>query len=371
MKILIDARMCGLEHGGIGRYVENLINHLLEIDSGNSYIMLTRAQNAKLKSQNHNLKVETIFTDIQHYSFQEQVELPRILNRLDFDIAHFPHFNVPLSFNRPYVVTIHDLIKHTSTGMKTTTRNPILYWAKYLGYKKVFSHAVKASRKIIVPSHVVKADLLINYDIPDDKVVVIYEGVDSVFSEAPSIKYMVLSSKYKIRKPYIIYTGSVYPHKNVERLIQATCKLELNLVIVGSRNVFLDRVVEYVKRHHAENQVNFLGFVPDEDLVVLYKNAKAFVFPSLSEGFGLPGIEAMTAGCPVVCSDIPVFHEIYENAAVYFNPENVDNIARKIGEVINDPKTGSDLVKRGKMHAKQFSWKKMAEETLKVYEAVL
>ncbi len=373
MKILIDARMYGLEHAGIGRYVMNLVSQLVEIDKTNQYILLV---NRKLTTDyrlptTDNWELE--FVDVPHYSIAEQVQLPAILIKEQFDIAHFPHFNVPIFFKRPFVVTIHDLIKHTSRGLATTTRDPLLYWVKYAGYKMVFSNAVHKARKIIVPSNAVRDELLKEYRVDREKVMVIYEGADEIFSKTQKLQNSKrIINKYKIPQQYVIYAGSAYPHKNLERLIKAVKQSRTNLIIASARNVFTARLIQYVNKIKADSFVNFLGFVSDEDLVILYKNAKAFVFPSLSEGFGLPGLEAMTTGCPVVCSDIPVFHEIYGDAATYFNPRDVVDIASKINEVLRfDVSKHQNMVEKGKERAKQFSWKKMAEETLQVYKEAL
>ena len=372
MRILIDARMYGLEHAGIGRYVVNLVNQLQNLDEENYYSLLVR-KNTKLEDLKSNFK--SLEIDIPHYSLREQTRLPQILNGLGFDIAHFPHFNVPIFFNRPYVLTIHDLIKHTSRGMPTTTKGPVLYWLKYLGYKIVFGSAITRAKKIIVPSKTIKGELLKSYKIPSQKVEVIYEGVDKVFySELRVTNYELrkILAKYKIKDPYAIYTGSAYPHKNLERLIQAIGLLgsnNLQLVIVSARNSFLDRVVGYARKYGVENRVKFLGFVEDSELGQLYANAKAFVSPSLSEGFGLPGLEAMASGCPVLCSDIPVFHEIYADSAIYFNPYDVQDIVSKINQVLRfDESILRNKVTLGKERAKQFSWRKMAEETIRVYK---
>ncbi len=388
MKILIDARMYGLEHAGIGRYVMNLVGQLKLVDTANEHVVLVNnSQIEKLEigksMENGKWKMEIIKPDCPHYSFQEQIRLPQILNNLDFDLAHFPHFNVPFFFKRPFVVTIHDLIKHTSRGSATTTRAPFLYWLKYTGYKMVFSNAVHKARKIIVPSQAVKEELLKEYGLDEERVTVIYEGIDDSFkspitppkarlAKGGNHQSQKILNKYSlINKLYVIYTGSAYPHKNLERLISAVKQLHINLVIVSARNVFTARLIQYVNKIKADSFVNFLGFVPDDELALLYKNAKAFVFPSLSEGFGLPGLEAMAAGCPVVCSDIPVFHEIYGDAATYFNPYNVGDIAQKIGEVLRlDDSKHRRMVEKGEKRAQQFSWQNMAKETLRVYNSV-
>jgi len=140
------------------------------------------------------------------------------------------------------------------------------------------------------------------------------------------------------------------------------------LVIVSSRNVFLQKLAETVKRQNLSGVVNLVGFVPEEDLGGIYKEAMAVVQPSLSEGFGIPGLNAMAAGLPVVCSDIPVLHEVYGEAAIYFNPHDPKDIAGKIKKVLTSD-TGSELAKKGREQVKKYSWQKMAQETLEVYES--
>lgn len=372
MKVLIDARFYGLENAGIGRYVINLVDQLQEIDQKTSYTIFLKEKYFKtLKLPGNWTKVRV---DIPHYSLAEQLLLPKVLSSEKFDLVHFPHFNLPLAFSGPFVLTIHDLIKHTSRGRQTTTRAPFLYWPKYVGYKVVFSNAVRRAKKVFVPSRWVKQELGKNYPDVLGKLVVTYEGVDEVFEKrAENRKKTAILKKYKIKKPYVVYAGSAYPHKNLERLVEATKTLEgrVDLVLASSRNVFLKRLESYLKQTGAKNTA-VLGFVPDEDLAVLYQEAQAFVFPTLSEGFGLPGLEAMATGTPVICSDIPVLREVYADAALYFNPEDAQDIVRKIEEVLGfNEKTRQDIIAKGQKRAKSFSWRKMAKQTLKTYEEVL
>lgn len=379
MRILIDARLYGLEHAGIGRYVVNLVDQLQVIDKRNQYLLLVRKQTKNIQLPASNFQLQIV--DIPHYSFQEQIELPKLLSELKPDLVHFPHFNVPIFWSRvPFVVTIHDLIKHASRGPATTTRNPFLYWLKYWGYQVVFGSAVKRAARIIVPSNSIKEELLKNYKISAQKVEIIYEGVDEIFRQTASSKQQAaILKKYKLKQPYVIYVGNAYPHKNLERLIQSIKYFNdmnhyserLNLVMVSTRSVFSERLMRFMRQNKAEKFVKFLGFVPDKELVVLYKNAKAFLFPSLSEGFGLPGLEAMASGTVAICSDIPVFHEIYADSAIYFDPYDVRDIVEKVDQVVHfDDLNHRTIITKGQKQAKQFSWQKMAKETLEVYREV-
>jgi len=331
MRIVIDARMYGLEHAGIGRYVSNLVR---ELKTENSPASPSEAGRAKLKSHEFILLVrkdkfaevkkavgesfKLVIADYPHYSFQEQILLPLKLLKIKPDLVHFPHFNVPILWWGKQVVTIHDLIKHESKGPQTTTRWPLFYWFKYLNYRFLVWLAVKRAEKIIVPSHYWKKDLVQKFKLKPEKIVVTYEGVDKEYKhQEPKTKHQKeILSKYKISKPFLIYTGSLYPHKNVERLVEAIklvnseqCSVvrkkappaspsahrgraitghrsPITLTVVCSRNIFYDRFMKKIKEMKAEKFVNLVGFVPDEELVVLYREAEAFIWPTLIEGFG-------------------------------------------------------------------------------------
>jgi glycosyltransferase involved in cell wall biosynthesis len=170
--------------------------------------------------------------------------------------------------------------------------------------------------------------------------------------------------------PYFIYTGNAYPHKNLEKAIRACVNLKVNFYIVTSRNVFSERLEKLIKKLNATNYVKLLGFVEDRELVVLYKNSVGFIFPSLSEGFGLPGLEAMKAETLVLCSDIPVFREIYGRQVFYFNPRNVQSIEKTISEVLSLKESERrKMIFDARAFIKRYSWEKMAKQTLEVYNS--
>lgn len=371
MKILIDARMYGTENGGIGRYVSSLVTGLMAIDKRNNYILLLRKKyyNEIIVPEGWGKRL----VDIRHYSFKEQVVLPGILRKENADIVHFPHFNIPIMFKGKYVVTIHDMLMHKRTGMNATTLPFCLYLVKRLGYKKTFSHAVNYASKIIVPTDFVKQELTRYFPGKSKAMSVIYEGVDK------KVKAKLISSAYirknKIPIPYFLYVGSVYPHKNVERLIEAIGALnrqsykKIHLVVVTPRNVFQKRLNDFVKKHNAYDYVVFTGFVSDDELAALYKNAVSFVYPSKEEGFGLPGLEAMANETLVLASDIPVFREIYKNNAVYFNPYDFSSIQKAMADVMAiENARKSVITKRAKKYATKFSWEENCRRTLALYE---
>ena len=177
---------------------------------------------------------------------------------------------------------------------------------------------------------------------------------------------------------YFIYVGNAYPHKNLKRLIEAVMnvnkkvKENIELYIVSSRNVFTKRLEKLIDKLNARDYVKLLGFVPDEKLKILYKKSLAFVFPSISEGFGLPGLEAMNAQTLVACSDIPVFKEVYKDVPVYFNPFDINSISDSMKLILDmDPEAREKRIEKGLDLAKTYSWSKMAKETLDVYLSLL
>lgn len=372
-KITIDARMYGLEHAGIGRYILNLIKQIEKVDKKNEYFILLRKKyyrNLRFK----NPRFKKVLVDIPHYSFKEQLFLPGVLRKIKPDLVHFPHFNVPIFWQGKYVVTIHDLIKHQSRGIKTTTRPTPLYWFKYLVYQLTVFFAVKRATKIITPSKWWKRELVERYHLKPGKIVVTHEGAGEFLKKKPTIGGSAALRKYGITRPFVIYTGSLYPHKNVLRLVQAIQRfnniyhLSLSLVIACVRNVFLERFKREAEKIRGLDLVVLAGFVPDGELIALYKEAEAFVTPSLLEGFGLTPLEAMAVGLPVVSSDASCLPEIYGRAALYFDPLDVEDMAKKIKKVISDTKIRKTLIKKGFEQAKKYSWQKMAKETLKIYD---
>lgn len=369
MRIGIDCRLWN--ETGVGRYIRNLISELVEIDKRNELVLFCLSEDVssiKYKVSGRNCKV--VVADIRWHSVEEQIKFPEILYKENLDLVHFPYFSVPIFYTRPFVITIHDLIlHHFPTGFASTLPLPI-YWAKQAGYRFVIAQAVKRAKKIIAVSQATKNEIVDHLGVNEKKIVVVYEGTDKQLS---TINYK-LSNKFENEK-YFLYVGNAYPHKNLEFLLESfqrfcqTGQEGVSLVLVGKEDFFYKKLKKHILKLGLAQNVLLFGQASDEELGSLYENALALVYPSRMEGFGLPILEAMSQSCVVLASDIPVFHEIGEDAIIYFNNEDRDGLSEKMQEVVGKQGGFEKYVTRGLKRMKQFSWKKMAQETLAVYNA--
>lgn len=380
-KILVDARMYGLEHAGIGRYITNLLRELKKTPLADrkqfQFTLLVSKDRLKAIRKELGDFYSYQSTTAKHYSFSEQWRLLLEIKKINPDLVHFPHFNLPVFYSGKYLVTIHDLIKHFFRGKETTTKNPLFYWPKYFSYKFLIRQAVKRATAIIVPTYWWKRKLVSVYQLLPKKVFVTWEGADEAFFSfrANFQKTKTTLNKHRLSaKKFFIYTGSVYPHKNIKRLMEVfkgAKDKKIVLAIACSRNVFTQRLEKIVASLELENQVRFLGFVPDKELAVLYQEAIALIQPSLMEGFGLTGLEAMACGCPVISSNTSCLPEVYGKAAVYFDPLNIKEMKEKIFLLIKDEKLRKEMINRGKKRTRGFSWQKTARKTLVIYQKIL
>lgn len=370
MKIGIDARFVGPSGTGLGKYTEKLIQNLQTLDKKNQYAIFLKKSNWHyLKLTNKNFS--QVLADVSWYSLEEQLKMPKIYKKQNLDLLHVPHFNVPVLFTGDFVVTIHDLIHHRFQEQTATTKNPAVFRIKRFAYRKVIDHAIKKSKRILVPSNFVKVDITSVFKISPTKIVVTYEAAEEEY-------FNNKKQEARNKKLKLIYVGNAYPHKNLNRLLDAIKILDTkyliqntNLVLVCPRDVFRQRLQDEIKSRNLEKRVELKGYLKAQELKKLFQSAQAYVFPSLSEGFGIPGLDAMASSLPVVCSDIPTFREVYGQAALYFDPSDPEDIAQKIKEVLTSSPTRSDLVKMGEEQVKKYSWRQMAIQTLSVYQSVV
>ncbi len=361
MKIGIDARL--YNETGVGRYIRNLIFNLNKIDRENNYVIFAKEKDFNKLPKNPKWIFEN--TNIKWHSIEEQIQFIILLLKHKVDLMHFPYYSLPIFYPGKFVVTIHDLtILNFPTG-KASTLPAKIYKLKWLGYRIVLAVSLLRAKKIIVPSNSTANSILKLYPWIKNKIIVTYEG---------GMKYYPISKvNYKF-KPFILYVGNVYPHKNIERAIFALSsynkktKSKLNIVIVCKEDFFLTRLREFVNSKDISQNIFFLTDVDDQELSKLYQNAEFLIYPSVSEGFGLPLVEAMQNGCLIACSNIQVFIEVAQDLPFYFDPNNESEIENTMNQIVKISKSKKqNVVLREIERAKYFSWEKMARETLKVY----
>lgn len=378
MRIGIDARLYGLEHAGLGRYVMRLVEDVLKLDKKNDYVLFLSSTHVDQFKNKKRVKV--VETNIPIYSLAEQTVLPFIFMREKLDLLHVPHFNAPLIYQGKLILTIHDLIKHDSKGPETTTRNQGLYLFKRFGYLALTNLIVRRANHILVPSSFVKEEHVAKrLHVSPEKITVTYEAAAGTISEIALTKdeKINLLNKYHLTQPFIVYTGSVYPHKNVDVLVNAIEKhnknkeVDLELALICSRSVFWERLKKKIADKNLNHWVKLLGFIEDEDVSKLYSLAIALVHPSKMEGFGLTGVEAMSVGLPVISSNASCLPEVYGDAALYFNPNDTDDLVSCLETLIKDEELRSGMATRGYLQARKYSWQKMAKETLSAYKHIL
>ncbi len=378
-RIGIDARMYGPIGKGLGRYTQELVDNILKLDNENEYIIFLSKDNFS-KFNASRLNVKKVLADVRWYTFKEQIVMPFLIWRENIDLMHFPHFNVPILLPTKFIVTIHDLILTKFPTIRATKLSPFVYKIKHFAYTNVIKSAVKRSEKIITVSEFTKKDIVDKLNVKSEKISVVYEGIANQFKKSSRFSVDIEDDKntllkYNINREFLIYTGNAYPHKNLEWLVdnfKKKCK-NFDLVLVGKDDFFYNRVKKIARKNKAvfDVKIIFPGYVSDYDLNVLYRNAFAYVFPSLYEGFGLPPLEAMSNGCPVISSNKASMPEILGNAVLYFDPKNFKNFIEKINLIQNNTQLRDELIKSGYQRVKKYSWKKCAKNTLNIYKCFL
>ncbi|HKX73389.1 MAG TPA: glycosyltransferase family 1 protein [Candidatus Saccharimonadales bacterium] len=358
MRIAIDARII---NSGTGRYIERLLHYLEEIDHTNEYLILVRqADLGYYKPSQPNFKI--IEAEYGNYSFGEQFGLARLLYKLKPDLVHFCMPQQPLLYIRPAVTSVLDLNLLRITA--NDDMNPVELRIKKAIFGAMLWIVSHRTKHVISISNYTKEDVMRFSGIKADKITVAYPAADKAKGAPQPLPEFE-------GKPFIMYVGRAEPYKNNRGLILAHQQLlqrdpDLRLVIVGRKDVLREADIKWVSDHNYKN-VAFLGFVTDEQLAWLYGNARAYVFPSFMEGFGLPGLEAMLYGAPVAASHASCIPEILGDAAVYFDAHNQDEMVRVVGGLIHDDKQRAELIERGKLQAQKYSWRRMAEQILDVY----
>lgn len=368
LRIGIDGRYIQDHFPGIGRYTYNLIQALAKAAPEDSFVLLYNPQLVNTRYTLERLKapnVDLVAVNLPTFSLTEQYRLPSLICHLGLDLFHSPYYIKPYLLPCPSVVTIYDLI-------------PRLY-PQYisLGARVIFEIAIRlaavTSRMIIAVSQSAKDDLVRLLGLLPSKVWVTPLGVDTQFKPLKEKAIFNLRHKYDLPEGYILYLGINKPHKNLVRLVEAFAKVKSGrkLVLAGREDPRYREVHEVVRRLSLQERVIFLGQVPERDLPALYCGAALFVLPSLYEGFGLPLLEAMACGVPVISSSISSLSEIAGRAAVTVDPMDVSQLARALEEVWGNSDLRVSMRQEGLKQAAHFSWERTAKETLMVYHQTL
>lgn len=367
--IVIDARLYGPKHTGLGRYTKNLLIALKKLADFTTFrytLLVYPELESEIKADLGN-SFNYFVTNVRHYTFKEQLVLPIILHRLQPDLVHFTHLDKPIFYFKKSVVTVHDLIRHFSKGKDTTTRSPLLYWPKYWGYL-LMTRLILLNSFVIVPSDFWRQYIIKHYHFPPEKIIVTHEAVDPIFIKKHSLKRDHHLLK---QQNYILYTGNLYPHKNVEVIFEALKNLpKLQLKIICARSIFTDKIYAKIRQSGLDKQVDFLGYVPDSEFASLYQHALALVHPALLEGFSLTGLEAMALDCPVIAAKSSCLPEIYQDAALFFDPHNPADLVDKIKLLQTSPKLREKLIQTGRQHFKKYNWSSTAHQTLDFYKRI-
>jgi glycosyltransferase involved in cell wall biosynthesis len=366
MRVAIDTRK--IHDFGIGTYIRNLLRQLARIDRDTEYVLLCREPDLGIAAQ-LGPNFRSVREPSPNYSLREQVHVPWVLRRERPDVYHAPHYVLPAAVRCRSVVTIHDCIH--------------LMFPQYLPNRAAYAYArasmwaaARRSDRILTVSEASKRDVLSLFNVKPEKIVVVYNAIDEHFSATPSEEHVArIRERYQLDHKFVLYVGNIKPHKNLVRLIEAFSELrrthdDLKLLIIGDEISKLPALRRAVHRHKLHKYVRFLGYLKDDTLTVLYRLASVFVFPSLYEGFGLPPLEAMASGTPVVTSNVSSLPEVTGDAAVLVDPYDVDSIGNGIRRILDDPQLAEELRIKGLKRAREFSWERSVEKTQRVYREV-
>lgn len=356
MHIAIDARII---NSSTGTYVKKLLVYLQEVDKENHYTILVPSKDLGYFTPT-NKKFRLMAADFKNYSFGEQTAFKRFLDNLAPDLVHFCMPQQPILYAGKHITTVHDLILLNTYN---SDKNWLIFHAKQLIGRYVFKKIGRTSKHIITPTNYVKEAYIKFASIPQNKVSVTYESADVFVNKIKPFEHPF--------EKFLLYVGQQSDYKNIKRLGDAHQKLldihpNLGLILVGKKTAAHLKNEAYFTSKGYKN-ILFTGFIDDNQRDWLFANCSVYVFPSLMEGFGLPGLEAMGYGAPVASSNATCLPEVYGDAAHYFDPKDTNDMARAINDILTSKKLRDILIKRGEKQLKKYSWRTMAEQTHKIY----
>lgn len=371
-RIGIDARLYGPANGGLGRYIAELIKHLeISNPAAEFRIFLTR------KNWEHyeptNPKFKKVLADVPWYGLAEQLTLARIFKNEHLDLLHVPHWNVPLLYRDPFVVTIHDILLLHHPTRQASTLGPLKYWVKNKAFRVVLRHAILHSQHILVPSEFTKNDIITTCAAAPHKITVTPLAALSEQTPPNTAYDTAVRARYNLTTPYVLYVGVAFPHKNLPRLLAAWKLVEQQtsgrwqLVLAGKPNYFYQQLMQSNAWHELAH-ARYLQFVPDADLPSIYRGASCYVHPSLYEGSALPAFEALSNNIPVVASRTTCLPELLGEAASYCNPNDATDIAHALLAMLTNPEIKKNTLAHATALLARSSWKNVAASTWEVYK---
>ena len=369
-RIAIDARKW--RDYGIGTYVRNIVRALADLDHENTYFLFCHHEDVPtLKDLSENFV--PVVDESPGYSIREHWSLSRQTRKLGIDLFHEPHYVLPLILGTKSVVTVHDCIH---LRFPEYLPNPAaIHYARYM-----MGSAIRRAKVVFTVSEASKRDILHFFPKTEaDKIHVVSNAIDADLLEAPDQEELDrVKERYQIAQRFILYAGNIKPHKNLPRLIEAFARLraqpgheDVHLMIIGDEIGKTPELRRRVESFRVRPFVRFFGFVPESTLAALYRLATVFAFPSQYEGFGLPPLEAMACGTPVVTSNVSSLPEVVGDAAVLVDPDDGEAIAAGLSRVLDDPAFANELRARGREQAKKFNWEDSARKTLAGYRKAL
>ncbi len=382
MKIAIDCRWVTSDIGGIRNYTLNLVKNLIMVDAANEYLLIYDIESTKhmVLDYINNKKIYTNFTfikiDYSPFSIKSQLLLPFILNKNKVDVFHSTSYMIPLfGCKCKLMITLHDLIPYLHPQLCCKSKIIKVFWL----YKRLIKLIINSVDKIITVSDNSKKDIIHSFSKSIPKVQAVYNGYNDNLTKI-SDENLINQFKKKIGFPdngkFILYIGRQDPSKNLAGLIKSFFELskKLNniyLVIVGKRDNRYSEPYDLIKQYDLTHKVIFLNVLSFEEINLIYNSCDIFVFPSYYEGFGLPPLEAMVCGLPVICSNTSSLPEVVGDAALLINPDDITEISEKMYVLLTDEKLKQQLIEKGFQQIKRFSWKITAIEMVKVYDEML
>jgi glycosyltransferase involved in cell wall biosynthesis len=361
-RVVIDARESGTS---TGRYVDKLIENLHQLKPGFEIVVLTKTPRIAFIKQLAP-GFEVVESNFPEFTFAEQLGFKSQIKKLKPDLVHFTMTQQPVSYRGKVITTIHDL---TTARERNPAKNRLVYTLKQRVYRWVIKKVAKKSQILLTPSQFVKDDVAQYANVSHEKIIVTYEAADKITAKPEPLAQAIVG------KAFLLYVGRPTPHKNLQRAVDAFAIVKnshpnLQFVLAGKFDTNYQLLKDYAAQRSIKGLV-FTDFVSEGQLRWLYENAKLYVFASTSEGFGLPGLEAMAHGLPVAAAQASCLPEVYKGGALYFDPSSNEDIAAKITQVLDEPKLAADLKTKGVQVAAGYSWRRMAAQTLEAYQKVL